>query len=72
MTLKGHQAVKMEKRLMQSLDHPNIMKLLDYFEDDRHIYMVMDLMIDDVRNVMLSKPGRFDEVIARSIFTMML
>jgi len=29
---------------MKSIDHPNIVKLLDVFEDEGHICLVMELM----------------------------
>lgn len=57
---------------MQRLDHPNVMKLLDYFEDDKNICMVMELMVDDMRNLTMMNPGAFEENFAKSVFRMML
>ena len=28
---------------MQKLDHPNIIKLYEYFEDDKNVYLVLEL-----------------------------
>ncbi|CAG2255016.1 CAMK1 [Mytilus edulis] len=33
-----------EIRVLQRLDHPNIVKLLDVFEDKSHVYLVMELV----------------------------
>ena len=38
---------------MKKLDHPQVMKLLDFYEDSDYICLVMDLMVDDTRNVLL-------------------
>ncbi|XP_063405519.1 calcium/calmodulin-dependent protein kinase type 1-like [Mytilus trossulus] len=33
-----------EIRVLQRLDHPNIVKLLDVFEDKSHVYLIMELV----------------------------
>ena len=70
MTIQAIRAAKLEKRLMERLDHANVMKLLDYFEDGDFICMVMDLMVDDMRNLMILNPGSFEEKFAKSVFQM--
>ena len=31
-----------EVKLLKSLDHPNILKLYEFYEDDRHFYLVTE------------------------------
>ena len=33
-----------EIEILKSLDHPNVVKLIDVYEDERHICLVMELM----------------------------
>lgn len=45
---------------MKQLDHPNIMKLYEFFEDRRNFYLVMDVY----------KGGElFDEIVSKQKFT---
>ena len=37
---------------MKKIDHPNVMKIKDIFEDDARIHLVMDLRVDDMRNML--------------------
>lgn len=37
-------AMETEITIMKQIDHPNIVKLLDVFEDERHWCLVMELM----------------------------
>ena len=46
--------------------------LIESYEDDHCIYLVMDLMADDFRNVMLSCNQAFDEGTARKLFSQMV
>ena len=34
---------KQEIIILQKLDHPNVLKLYEYFEDDKNIYLVTEL-----------------------------
>ena len=53
---------------MQKLDHPNIMKLLNHQEDEQCLYLIMDLMVEDLRNVMLQNGKVLKESLVRKIF----
>ena len=33
----------MEISILQQLDHPNVLKLYEYFEDDKYVYLVTEL-----------------------------
>ena len=37
-------AMDVEISIMKQVDHPNIVKLIDVFEDERHWCLVMELM----------------------------
>ena len=34
---------KLEVEIMMRLDHPNILRLIDYFEDKKNVYLVLEL-----------------------------
>lgn len=49
-----------EVAVVKQLDHPNIMKLYEFFEDRRNFYLVMDVY----------KGGElFDEIVSKQKFT---
>lgn len=33
----------MEISILQQLDHPNVLKLYEYFEDEKYVYLVTEL-----------------------------
>jgi len=37
-------ALKVETEIMRQVDHPNIVKMVDFFEDEDHYCLVMELM----------------------------
>ena len=47
-------AARQEKQIMSGLNHLNIISLIESYEDDYCLYLVMDMMADDLRNVMVS------------------
>ena len=53
---------------MGELDHQNIIDLIESYEDDYCLYLVMDIMADDVSNVMTSCNQSFDEDMAKKLF----
>lgn len=61
-------AARLEKQIISNLDHENIIHLIESFEDDFCIYLVMDMMADDVRNVMDQYDQAFDENYAKILF----
>lgn len=54
---------------MSSLDHPNIIKLYETFEDDKNIYLVMEVCEGGELFDRIIDRGFFSEVDARIIFT---
>lgn len=53
---------------MSKLDHAGIMKILDNYEDNKSIYLVMDLMGADLRNLTNTFDQPFEEKFARKLF----
>ena len=45
------EAAYRERNIMQTLQHPNIMRIKDYFEDENNMYLVMNYRVDDLRNL---------------------
>merc|ERR1719181_1710587 len=54
--LKAEELVRREVAILKHLDHPSICRLLETFEDQRHIYLVLELI--DGREL-------FDEIVER-------
>lgn len=65
-------SARKEKEIMNGLDHSNIINLIESYEDEECLYIVMDLMADDLRNVMVSCDQAFDPNTARVLFHQML
>jgi serine/threonine protein kinase len=62
---------RQEKQIMGELDHHNIIGLIESYEDDYCLYLVMNMMADDVRNVMINCDQAFDENTAKTLFYQM-
>lgn len=58
-------AMETEITIMRQIDHPNIIKLLDVFEDDRHWCLVMELMTGGELFDLILKRDQFSEIEAR-------
>lgn len=72
MSENARKAAHLEIRIMSQMDHANITKPNDHFEDAEYIYIVMNLLVDDMRNIMNQCEGRFTEDYAKTIFRQML
>jgi calcium-dependent protein kinase len=44
MTEEDKVGLQNEIEILKSVDHPNIVKLLDVYEDDRHFFLIMEIM----------------------------
>lgn len=53
---------------MRSLDHPNIIKLYETFEDQAKVYLVMEMCEGGELFDRILEKGFFTEIEARSIF----
>ena len=45
MTEEDLAALHVEIEILKTVDHPNIVKLIDIFEDERHVCLVMELLL---------------------------
>ncbi|CAE7334779.1 CPK2 [Symbiodinium sp. CCMP2456] len=61
-----------EIRIMKSLDHPNILKLIDVFEDQRFIYLVMELCSGGELLDRIITLGHLTEALASSLMGQIL
>lgn len=68
MKLRDLEAIHREKNIMETLSHPCVVQLRDFHEDQEHIYMVMDLMLSDMRDLMIEVNAPVKERDARSLF----
>lgn len=59
---------KIEVEIMLKLDHPNILRLLDYFEDEVSIYLVLELCSGGELFERIVSNNYFEEPEARLIF----
>jgi len=41
--IKNYDRFKQEITILQKLDHPNVLKLYEYFEDDKNVYLITEL-----------------------------
>ena len=55
-----------EKEVLMSVDHPNIVKLIEVFEDERHICIVMELMTGGELFEKVKELDYFSEIDARN------
>ncbi|KAL4498649.1 hypothetical protein ABPG72_019767 [Tetrahymena utriculariae] len=53
--------IQTEVKVMYSLDHPNIIKLYNHFEEDAYIYLMIEYASGGQLWHKLTKEGRFDE-----------
>lgn len=53
---------------MERVDHNNVIRIRDYFEDDEYICMVMDLMVGDMTDLLLVEAVALPEPDAKFIF----
>jgi calcium-dependent protein kinase len=61
-----------ELHALRTLDHPNIIKLLEIFEDDTNIYLVQELCCGGELFDQIAKKDHFDEEFAASVFEQIL
>eukprot|EP00921_Rhytidocystis_pertsovi_P015571 GHVQ01024763.1.p1 GENE.GHVQ01024763.1~~GHVQ01024763.1.p1 ORF type:complete len:591 (-),score=80.89 GHVQ01024763.1:886-2658(-) len=59
--VKNLERFRLEISIMKSLDHPNIIKLFETFEDHRNIYLVMELSQGGELFDRIIEEGRFTE-----------
>jgi calcium/calmodulin-dependent protein kinase I len=58
-------ALHTEIEILKSVDHPNIVKLIDIFEDERHVCLVMELLLGGELFDQIIEKDKFSEYDAR-------
>lgn len=69
--VKNLEKLKQETTLMRMMDHPNIVKLFESFEDFRNIYLVMELCLGGELFERIVEAGHFKEVDAAMLMNQM-
>ena len=59
---------KMEVDILRTLDHPNIVKLFEWYEDEKNFYLVMELCTGGELFEKIQNAGQFPEKDAKAIF----
>jgi len=71
-----HSQIESEIRIIATLDHPNIVKIIEYFEDDSHVHLIMeycpdgDLLSRIKQSIKSGKPISF--IFAQSVVRQLL
>merc|ERR1712039_1146980 len=65
--MKNIDLFKQEIAIMKMMDHPNIIKLYETFEDHRNIYLVMELCAGGELFDRIIESGHFTEVQAATL-----
>lgn len=70
--VKNPETFKNEIEIMKKLDHPNIIKLYEIYEDVRYIYLVMELCKGGELFERISNKGHFTEKEAMDLFSQII
>ena len=71
--LKDHlEAIKEEVSFLTKLDHPNIVKIYEYFEDDKNVYLVTECCRGGELFDRIIENEFFSEKVAARIFKQIL
>ena len=65
-------AVQRELRVMRALDHPNIVRMIEFFEDSHAVYLVLELAAGGDLCDRLQKDGPMREPHAAAVVAQML
>jgi len=64
------ESVDLEIQILKQLDHPNIIKLIDIFEDEKYLFLVIELMEGGELNDILG--DRFKEDDAKELIRLLI
>lgn len=72
--ISRQKSVRREIKLLQKMNHPNIIKLYDAFETDHHVYLVMEYVSGgSLHSYLKEKPNRrLEEEDAKKIFKQLM
>lgn len=66
--IKNMDRFKQEITILQQLDHPNVLKLYEYFEDSKNVYLVTELCSGGELFDRIIEAEFFSEKVAAKIF----
>lgn len=66
--IKNWERFQTEVKILQTLDHPNIIKLYEYFEDAKDVYLITEICTGGELFDKIIAKEYFDEEYAASIF----
>jgi len=61
MNIKERSRMYQEIKILKQLDHPNIVKIFDFYDDDDYMYIVTELCSGGELFDMITKIGSFTE-----------
>lgn len=70
--IKNWERFQTEVKILQQLDHPNVIKLYEYFEDDTNVYLVTELCTGGELFDRIIKEEFFSEAVAAKVFKQIL
>ena len=70
--IKNMEKFKQEIEILQELDHPNILKLYEYFEDDKNMYLITEICKGGELFDRIIEEEFFSEKVAATIFRQIL
>lgn len=59
--------LKREVEIHAHLRHPSVLRMYGYFQDDQHVYLVLECASQGSLYSKLEKRGRFDEMTTRQV-----
>ena len=68
MKIKNMERFKQEIAILQQLDHPHILKLYEYFEDEKNVYLITELCRGGELFDRIIKEEFFSEKVAARLF----
>jgi len=70
--IRNWERFQTEVRILQTLDHPNVIKLYEYFEDEVNVYLVTELCTGGELFDRIIKEEFFSEEVAARVFKQIL
>jgi calcium-dependent protein kinase len=70
--IKNWERFQTEVKILQTLDHPNVIKLYEYFEDEKNVYLITELCTGGELFDLIIEKEYFSEKFAATIFKQIL
>jgi len=70
--IKNWERFEQEIKILQTLDHPHILKLYEFFEDEKNVYLITELCTGGELFDKIIEKEQFEEGYAASVFKQIL